>query len=59
MTYMKIDAHPITAANNQVFHAIGMGDLLIEVPNGEALTKVVLCDVLHALDLGLTVVSIS
>ena len=35
-----------------------MGDLPIEVPNGEASTKVVLRDVLHTLDLGLTVVLI-
>ena len=58
-TYRKIDARPITAVNNQVFHAIGMGDLPIEVPNGEASTKVVLRNVLHTLDLGLTVVLIS
>ena len=57
-TYRKIDARPITAANNQVFHAIGMGDLSIDVPNGESSTKVLLRDVLHAPDLGLTVVSI-
>jgi hypothetical protein len=57
-TYCPIEACPITAANNQVFHAVGMGDLLIEVPNGESSTKIVLCDVLYAPDLGLTVVSI-
>jgi len=27
LTYKQIEARPITAANNKVFHAIGMGDL--------------------------------
>jgi hypothetical protein len=35
------------------------GDLRIEVPNGESSTPVVLEDVLHALDMGITIVSIS
>ena len=58
ITYQKIDACPIIAANNQVFHAIGMGDLSIDVPNGKSSTKVLLYDVLHVPDLGLMVVSI-
>jgi hypothetical protein len=57
-TYRLIEARLITAANNQVFHAVGMGDLLIEVPNGKSSTKIVLCNVLYTPDLGLTVVSI-
>jgi hypothetical protein len=35
-----------------------MGDLLIEVPNGKSSSKIVLCNVLYAPDLGLTIVSI-
>jgi len=31
--YREIPARPITAANNKVFHAVGMGDLKIQVPN--------------------------
>jgi hypothetical protein len=58
VTYRPIDARPITAANNKVFHAIGMGDLQIEVPNGATSNKVLLKDTLHAPDLCLTVVSI-
>ncbi len=36
-----------------------MGDLRIRVPNGESFTPVILRDTLHALDMALTVVSIS
>ena len=57
--YQQISPHSITTANNCVFYAIGAGDLLINVPNGAESTKVTLCDVLHAPDMGLTVVSIS
>ena len=58
VSYRKIDARPITAANNRIFHAVGMGDLQIEVPNGATSSKVLLKDALHAPDLCLTVVSI-
>jgi hypothetical protein len=58
ITYHEISACPITAANYKVFHAIGMGDLEIQVPNGKASTKVLLKDALHAPDLCLMVVSI-
>jgi hypothetical protein len=58
VNYRSIAARPITAANKQTFHAVGMGDLPIDVPNGASSTRVVLRDVLHAPDLGLTVVSI-
>ena len=36
VTYQKIDARPITAANNKIFHA---GDPQIEVPNGATSNK--------------------
>ena len=58
VTYQKIDARPITAANNKVFHAVGMGDIQIEVPNGATSSKVLLKNALHVPDLCLTVVSI-
>jgi hypothetical protein len=58
VTYRPISARPILSANNEVFHAIGMGDLQITVPNGSNSTNILLCDTLHAPDLALTVVSI-
>jgi hypothetical protein len=58
VTYRPISARPILSANNEVFHAIGMGDLQITVPNGSNSTNVLLRDTLHAPDLALTVVSI-
>ena len=57
-TYHEIPARPITAANNRIFYAIGIGDLDVQVPNGASSTKVRLRDALHAPDMGLTVVSI-
>ena len=58
VTFQPIEAHPITTANNKVFHAIGMGDLQIHVPNGTTLSQILLKDTLYAPDLCLTVVSI-
>ena len=58
VTYCKIPACPITAANNHVFYAVGVGDLQIQVPNGASSSKVLLRDALHAPEMGLTVVSI-
>ena len=40
VTYREIPACPITAADNKVFHAIGMGDLQINIPNGKRLMEV-------------------
>ena len=58
ITYREIEARPITAANKNVFHAIGIGDVIIKVPNGATSSTILLRDVLHAPDLALTVVSI-
>ena len=58
ITYHPIDPRPITAADKRVFYAVGMGDLQIEVPNGESSSSVTLKDVLHAPDMALTIVSI-
>jgi len=49
---------PRMQTNNKVFHAIGMGDLQIQVSNSATSTKVLLKDALHVPDLCLTVVSI-
>jgi hypothetical protein len=57
--YKSIPPHPITAVDKQIFYAVGTGDLRIKVPNGESFTPIVLKDVLHAPDMGITIVSIS
>jgi len=59
VSYRSIDPRPITAADKRVFYAVGLGDLQIEVPNGESSSSVILKDVLHAPDMALTIVSIS
>jgi hypothetical protein len=58
ITYHPIEPRPITAANKRVFYAVRMGDLQIQVPNGESSSSVTLKDVLHAPDMALTIVSI-
>ena len=50
---------PITAANNRVFYATGLGDLKIDVPNNSLSTRITLKDALYAPDMSLTVVTIS
>src|SRR6266850_1926582 len=57
--YRSILPRAITAADKRVFYAVGTGDLRIEVPNGESSTPITLKDVLHALDMGITIVSVS
>jgi len=59
VTYQEIPPHPITAADKRVFYAIGVGDVVIDVPNGESSTPIRLKDTLHAPDMGATIVSIS
>ena len=55
----SIPPRAITAANNRVFYATGLGDLGIDVPNGSSSTRIILKDTLYAPDMSLTVVSIS
>jgi hypothetical protein len=59
ITYQEILPRPITAADKRVFYAIGIGDVVIDIPNGESSTPIRLKDALHALDMGATIVSIS
>jgi len=49
----------ITTADKRIFHAVGTGDLRIEVPNGESSTPIIHKDVLHAPDMGITIVAIN
>jgi hypothetical protein len=57
--HRAIPPRSIMAADKRTFYAVGTGDLKIEVPNGESLTPILLKDVLHAPDMGITIVSIS
>jgi hypothetical protein len=59
VAYQEIPPCPITMADKRVFYAIGARDIVIDVPNGESSTPIRLKDVLHALDMGATIVSIS
>jgi transposase InsO family protein len=54
----SIPPRPITAANNRVFYATGLGNLEIDVPNGSSSTRITLKDALYAPDMTLTVISI-
>jgi len=58
-TYHPIAPHAILAADKGIFYAIGMGNLQVEVPNGNKPTPITLTDTLHAPDMGLTVISVS
>ena len=59
VTYQKIPPCPITVADKRVFYTIGIGDVVIDIPNGESSTLIRLKDALHAPDMGATIVSIS
>ena len=56
--YTPIPPKPITAADKRFFQAIGKGDLRIKIPNGSDATTILLKDVLHCPDMGVTLVSI-
>ena len=59
MNYKEIKPCPIQVADKRIFHAVGLGDLKIEVPKGMSFTPIILKDVFHAPDMGLTIVSIN
>jgi len=59
VSYREIEPRAIAATDKRVFYAVGTGDLRIEVPNGEFPTPIILRDVLHAPDMGVTIVSVS
>ena len=59
VSYREIAPRAIAAADKRVFYAVGCGDLRIEVPNGESRTPIILKDVLHAPDMGVTIVSVN
>lgn len=59
LNYVSIVPKSITAADKHCFQAIGKGDLRIHVPKGRSMTTILLKDVLHCPDMGLTLISIS
>src|ERR1700677_1090404 len=57
-TYQTIPPRAVVTADKRLFHAEGIGDLQIEVPNGKSSTPVLLKDTLYAPQIGVTIVSI-
>ena len=57
-TYQSIPPRAVITADKRLFHAEGVGDLQIEVPNGKSSTSVLLKDTLYAPQIGLTIVSV-
>src|SRR6266404_766577 len=59
LMYQNIPNHPITAANNRTFNAIGKGDIAVDVPHGLTSRRIVLKDALFTPRVQLTIISIS
>jgi hypothetical protein len=57
-TYQEIPPKSFTAANKQKFHAMGSGEMIIEVPDGADVSKMKLTEVLYSPEIGYTLVSI-
>jgi hypothetical protein len=57
-TMSSIPPKPFVAANKQRFNATGIGELVIEVPNGVDVSKLRLTEVLYSPEVGYTLVSI-
>jgi len=47
------------AADGHTLKAVGVGDIQIDLPNGNGKTKVLLKDAIYALDMAFTLLSIS
>ena len=56
--YVTITPKSITAVDKQYFQAVGKRNLRIKIPNSISTTTVLLKNVLHCPDMGLTLVSI-
>ena len=57
-TYSDIALKPFTTANKQVFSTTGMGDMIVEVPNGYDVSRLCLTEVLFSCEVGYTLVLI-
>ena len=58
INYHEIPERPLTAANKQTFSAVGMGNMIISIPNGETQLRIRLTCMLYTPALGFTLVSI-
>ena len=59
INYRSIAPKSIGAANQELFSAIGEGDMIVYAPNGPTPTKIRLRNVLYAPNMGCTLISIS
>ncbi|KIK32346.1 hypothetical protein CY34DRAFT_28312, partial [Suillus luteus UH-Slu-Lm8-n1] len=50
---------PINVADGRTLHAVGRGDVEIELPNGQARSRVTLKDVLYTPNIAFTLISTS
>ncbi|KAF8834172.1 hypothetical protein BDN67DRAFT_872667, partial [Paxillus ammoniavirescens] len=50
---------PICIADGRTLHTIGQGDIMIDVPNGQACSCVALKNALYAPDIAFTLISTS
>lgn len=57
--FTSIEPKRISAANNQIFEAVGKGFIRVEIPNDEGCTTVTLRDVLCTPTIGFTLISLS
>jgi hypothetical protein len=57
-TLSTIPPRSFTAANKQLFNAVGIGEMIIEVPNGVDVSKLRLTKVLYSPEVGYTLISI-
>jgi hypothetical protein len=59
LTYQKIAPQLIVAADKRVFYAVGVGDLVIQVPHGKSSTPIILKEALYAPDIAVTIVAVN
>jgi hypothetical protein len=59
INYQTIQNKPVTTANGSTFKAVGMGDLLVSLPNGKTWTKAILKRTVYTPELTFTLISIS
>jgi hypothetical protein len=58
LTFNEIPAKPLRAANQGSFSAVGVGEIVIDVPNGVEASQLRLTEVLYSPEVGYTLVSI-
>ena len=56
--FKHIPDRPISAANQELFSATGIGEMTVRIPNGQDYTDVTLRDVLYAPKMGITLISV-